>query len=132
MAGPLGPPSIGLLSDIVLNPAVWRWILFVGQPVRLAIAANVLVGRSIRSVAVDLLRRLKDLIAWLFGRVHHRGLRRFERRYFQVRRWHGVAAVLVLGRLVTVAHRAWAEHTSGRSQRRKALKRELMQAESHE
>jgi len=132
MAGPVaGSPTIGIFSDIVLNPALWRWLLFAGQPVRLAIAANVVLGRSIRSMAYDLARRLNNFIAWLYGRSIHHRLRSFEARYFPVRRWHVVAAGLVAIRAVHLVVRLYTEHTSGRMQKRRALQTELSKASSH-
>lgn len=110
-----------LLSDLVLNPTLWRFILFAGQPVRLAIAANVLVGRSLRSLASELLRKLNDLVGWLYGRLLLRRLRGFDRRYFPVRRWHVAAAALVAARAAQVLLRRWGDHRSGRAARRREL-----------
>ena len=41
-----------------------------------------------RSILAELARRLLELAGWLSGRVEDRRLRRFERAYFTLRRWH--------------------------------------------
>ena len=51
-----------------------------------------------RSILAELARRLLELAGWLAGRVEGRRLRRFERAYFPLRRWHlGLGERLVLG-----------------------------------
>jgi hypothetical protein len=130
MPAPLGRPAAAhvLLSDIVLNPTLWRFLLFAGQPFRAAIAANVFVGRSLRSLALELLHRLNELVGWLYGRVRLRRLRCFERRYFLVRRWHGAAAAVVAARGLHLLLRRWADQSSGRAQRRRDLQARMLAA----
>jgi TAG lipase / steryl ester hydrolase / phospholipase A2 / LPA acyltransferase len=125
------PHHSGSLSDVILHPSLWRWLLFAGQPVRLAIAANVFLGRSVRSLAYDILRRLKDLLGWLFGRMPIRRFSGFERRYFLLRRWHAAALAAGVANIGYLAVCQWREHTSGRSAQRRALQKELLTAPNY-
>ena len=122
------PYRSGSLSDVILHPSLWRWLLFAGQPVRLAIAANVFLGRSVRSLAYDVLRRLKDALGWLFGRMPIRRFAGFERRYFLLRRWHAAALAAAVVNIGYIAVVQWKEHTSGRSAQRRALQKALQSA----
>lgn len=126
-----GPVAVNRISDIVLNPALWRFLLFAGQPVRLAIAANVFVGRSLRSLGYELLRRLNDLVGWLYGRVQLRRLRGFDRRYFTLRRWHLTLAALAGVRTLHVLLRRWADQTSGRAARKRELHNRMASAREY-
>jgi len=116
------------LSDVILHPSLWRWLLFAGQPVRLALAANVFLGRSVRSLAYDVLRRLKDLIGWLFGRMPIRRFAGFEHRYFLLRRWHAAALAAGIANIVYFVNLQWKEHTSGRSAQRRAHQKAMLAA----
>lgn len=124
-------PRSSALSDLLLHPSLWRWLLFAGQPVRLAIAANVFMGRSLRSLAYELAHRLRELVGWLAGRLRLRRLAAFERRYFQVRRWHAAALGLAAVNLGWAAARAWRERTSGRTAQRRRLARAMATAPSY-
>lgn len=48
-----------------------------------------------RALAAELARRLRELLGWLFGRIDARRLRRWERAYFPLKRWHALAGGLV-------------------------------------
>ena len=128
------PPatSKGSLGDLVLSPSLWRHLLFVGQPFRLAIAANVLVGRSIRSLAYDLLRRFERLLGWLFGRLRLRRFEQFERRYFLLRRWHAALAVVTAAKAVQQVARAWSERRSGEALEKRRLRAAKLEAQNFE
>lgn len=125
---PGAPLHSDRLSDVILHPSLWRWLLFAGQPVRLAIAANVFLGRSVRSLAYDILRRLKDALGWLFGRMPIRRFARFERRYFLLRRWHAAALAAGIANIGYIAVLQWKEHTSGRSAQRRAHQKAMLAA----
>ena len=107
--------------DALLHPSLWRWLLFAGQPVRLVIAANVFLGRSIRSLVRDILRRLRDILRWLGGRWRIRRLADFERQYFQIKRWHAAGIALIGVYAGSFAVRAWNDYISGRTAQRKRL-----------
>jgi len=125
---PGAPLHSDRLIDVILHPSLWRWLLFAGQPVRLALAANVFLGRSVRSLAYDVLRRLKDLIGWLFGRMPIRRFAVFERRYFLLRRWHAAALAAGIANIGYIAVLQWREHTSGRSAQRRAHQKAMLAA----
>lgn len=122
---------IGTISDALFDPSLWRFLLFVGQPVRLAIAANVFMGRTLRSVAYDILRRAGDLVAWLMGKVQSRRLARFERHYFPLRRWHVVLAITAAVKLLQSIRRQWVDHTTGRAAQRRELQRKMRVAQHY-
>lgn len=137
MAGPRASalparPLPGALMDALLHPSLWRWLLFAGQPVRLAIAANVFLGRSIRSLVRDVLRRLRDLLRWLGGRLRIRRLAPFELQYFQIKRWHAAAVALVGLHAGSIALRAWNDYISGRTAQRQRLLAVMASASAYE
>lgn len=123
----------GSMTDLILNPTLWRWLLFAGQPIRLAIAANVFVGRSLRSIFYDLLHRLTELIGWLSSplSLSSRFASHFEKQYFRLRNWHVAAAALVLARLARYAARSWRDRTSGLRERKLQLRRQLLDAQDY-
>ena len=88
---------------------------------RVAIATRLLLGRTLRSIAYELLKRLNDLMGWLLSPIRHRRLVRFERQYFMVRRWHAVALATMTAGLFRLLLREWRDHTSGRSAQRRQL-----------
>ena len=95
---------------------------------RFAIAINVFLGRSLRSLASEIARRLKDLIGWSFGRLHLRRFAPFERHYFLLRRWHVAAAGAIILQITYLAIRQWKEYTSGRTAQRRRLKTTMLHA----
>lgn len=99
---------------------------------RLTIATNLLMGRTLRSIAYEILKRLNDLVGWLLSPVRHRRLVRFERRYFTVRRWHAVAVTAMTAAIFRFLIREWKEHTSGRSAQRRHLVSIMENAQSYE
>ncbi len=119
------------ISDALFDPSLWRFLLFVGQPVRLAVAANVFVGRTLRSIAYEIMRYVGDFVSWLMGKIRSRRLQYFERRYFPVRRWHIALVAVGAVRLLQLLRRQWIEHTSGRTAQRRALQRKMHAAQTY-
>lgn len=130
MAAP-SPAALQALSAAVLNPPLWKLLLAASQPIRLAIAANLWLGRSLRSLAAEVLHRLATLAGWLAGKIDARRLRRFSREYFTPRRWHAVLAAAALGKAMHWLAGRWVEHASGRRQLRKDLQRRMHDATSY-
>jgi hypothetical protein len=87
---PVRPLTVRTFNDLLLHPKLWRFLLFAGQPVRAAIAANVLLGRSLKSLAYEIWHRLIQFVGWASGRLDHPRLRRFEHSWFPVKRWHAM------------------------------------------
>ena len=119
----------GLRAWLLVNPGLWQLLAVVAAPVRLAVTWHLWAGRSLRSLASELARRLLLLAGWLSGRVEHRRLRGFDRRYFVLRRWHVATAALAAARVLAWADAAWRDAASGRRQLRRELQRRLQAAE---
>jgi hypothetical protein len=81
--------ALARAQHALVNPAFLKVLLAVGQPVRLLVAFNIWMGRSLRRLAAALGRSLLILAGWLYGRIsQRRWVLYFERRYFTPRRWH--------------------------------------------
>ncbi|KAI3427004.1 hypothetical protein D9Q98_006948 [Chlorella vulgaris] len=132
LAGSVAVAVIQGLRAASLDPLMLKTLLVAGAPLRFAIAANVWAGRSIKSIAAEVVRRLLELAGWLFGKLSPRRLRGFERAYFPLRRWHVVLAALVAAKAVQWAARRWLEHVSGARLRRKQLQGRMQLAEGYE
>lgn len=131
MAAAAGSLSFHVLEGLraaILDPAVLKALLVAGAPLRIAVAANLWVGRSLKSIAAEILRRILELFGWLFGKVDYKGLRGFERAYFSLRRWHVALGTLVATKAVQLAVRRWLEYISGERQRRKELQQRKQEA----
>lgn len=85
------------------------------------IALELLVGRRVHSMALEMYKRLADIIAWLYKPLNPRNMA-FP---LILRRWHGV---LGAGIAVVTARFLWNLHldsTSGRRAKRRALYRSM-------
>ncbi|KAL4441473.1 hypothetical protein ABPG77_001977 [Micractinium sp. CCAP 211/92] len=136
MAAPAGSLALHVLQALrvaALEPRMLKTLLVLGAPLRLAIAANLWAGRSLKHIAAEVARRLLELAGWLAGRVPHRGrLRGFERAYFPLRRWHVALGAVLAAKAVQWAAQWWAECSSGVRARRKQLQRRMQAAGSYE
>lgn len=94
---------------------------------RVPVSMSLLLGRSLRSIALDLLRSLSQAGAMLKrlsfgGSLVYRGL--------EFKRWHGLAAAYVTYKAVQALHRA-VKYLAQTGQRR-VLRRRMRGAASHE
>ncbi|PSC75941.1 Triacylglycerol lipase SDP1 isoform A [Micractinium conductrix] len=129
--------ALQALLRALREPTLLKSLLLLGAPLRLAVAANLWAGRTLRSLAAELARRLMALAGWLHGRLQHPRLRRvqlvFERAAgWPLRRWHLALAALVAGKAALWAGRWWAECSSGLRQRRRAAQRRMAAAGSYD
>lgn len=105
-APPRAPPAGALAARPAISPTsgpislLLRTLFTVTKPIRMLIAFNLLMGRSLQRLAAAIARGALLAAGWLYGRVAQRssGLNRFERHYrIAPRRWH-----VVLGELSNV------------------------------
>lgn len=138
------PGSLSLLTlqalkgVLLVHPSLWQLLVTVAAPIRLTIAWNLWLGRSLHSLASELARRLLELVGWLSGRAEPTPRLRFwlQRRRLVtpllagLRRWHVAAGALVLIQGIRWAAAAWRDAASGKAAQRRELRRRMRTAES--
>jgi len=75
------------LTRLLLDLTVWRALVVV-DPVRRFLAYQVLLGRSVATIASDFWRLLLWTVGWLAAPPRSRALRALSGDAFTARRWH--------------------------------------------
>ncbi|KAK9795501.1 hypothetical protein WJX73_009996 [Symbiochloris irregularis] len=83
-------------SSILLDVAIWRGLLALGEPVRRLLAALLFLARSGLTLAGDLKRGLWQALGWLSAPPRTPAIRQLGLNLAGARRWHYALASLVI------------------------------------
>ena len=114
------------------------------KPLKNVVMMQLLMGKSIRVLAMELVRKCKDLIAWLYGPVvqaHSYGQRTgYQHQHHQrvgpllstIKKWHILVGMGVAGMIVRKLYGIYREQRSGRWEMKKQLKQKMAGAKTYE